>query len=128
MWFISYKWENKAGNLARSLCSLFNSLRVIREIKHDWDYINHNNITKDSVSALKKMHEKQIDKYIEDRKIPYTTKNIQNFIKEINEAVLQREWISNYLKNKLHLSYKNISSRHFIEILWELNLWSTCLW
>ena len=62
--------------------------RVIREIKHDWDPTNQNNITKYSVSALKKMHEKLIDKYIEDRTTPYTTKNIQNFIKDINGAVL----------------------------------------
>ena len=57
------------------------------------------------------MHEKLINMYIEDRTIPYATKNIQNFIKDINGAVMQREWISNYLKNKLHLSYKRISSR-----------------
>ena len=65
--------------------------RVIREIKHDWDPTNQNNFTKYSVSALKKMHEKLIDGCVWDRTISYTTKNIQNFIKDINGAILQRE-------------------------------------
>ena len=73
--------------------------------------INWNKITTNSACGLKRKYEKLISKYIEDRTVPYTTKDIQNFIKDIDGTMIPQSWIRHYLKSKLHLSYKRISSR-----------------
>ena len=85
--------------------------RIIREIKQDRDMINWNKITTNSTCGLKRKYEKLISKYIEDRTVPYTTKDIQNFIKDIDGTMIPQNWIRHYLKSKLHFSYKRISSR-----------------
>ena len=73
--------------------------------------INWNKITTNSACGLNRKYEKLISKYIEDRTVPYTTKDIQNFIKNIDGTMILQNWIRHYLKSKLHLSYKIISSR-----------------
>ena len=73
--------------------------------------INWNKITTNSACRLKWKYEKMISKYIEDRTVPSTTKDIQNFIKNLSGTMIPQNWIRHYLKSKLHLSYKRISSR-----------------
>ena len=69
-----------------------------------------NKITTNSACGLKGKYEKLISKYIEDHTVPYTTKDIQNFIKDIDWLMIPQNWIRHYLKSKLHLSHKRISS------------------